>query len=327
MILYGNFMNCPVCKLELELSLQDSEEIYYDCSNCDSSLVFKNGECEILSEGNPKKALSEENDSEKETLQENTIEENVEKTVSSKAASPEENLSQNALEVESSEEEAKELQDEKPDEENQLSPETDQVEEEFFPDETTQVPELNLPEEEPEEDSSQAASEQEKEPLEKADQESSSVEQEEKASDHSPSEQDFPFEEESEESASESDEVESKKEDAPKASEKEDFSEVVEFGSTQDQDRQGPFLYDLILSEINSQNVREKVLSILEDESLNLPLDKEDKSMQDNIEDGKLIIEKISPVQAYIIVTFLMGLPLDISWKQHHIAESSPTTK
>ena len=319
-------MKCPVCKIELELSIQDSEEIYYDCSNCDSSLLFKDGDCEILSEGNPKKTLSENNDSEKETLQENANEESIGEAISSEDDFPEENLSQNALEEENehqnTEEEDERLLNEKLDKEIQLSPETDQVEKEFFPDETTQVPELKLPEEEPEEDFAQTISEQ-KEPLEEINQDSA-TEQKEKTPDQSSAEADFPFEE-LKDSSPESKDVESQKEDNPKVSEKEDFSDVVEFGNTQDQDRQGPFLYDLILSEINSQNVREKVLSILEDESLNLPLNNEDKSIQDNIENGKLTIEKISPVQAYIIVTFLMGLPLDISWKQHHIAESSST--
>lgn len=322
-------MKCPVCKIELELSIQEAEEIYYDCSNCDSSLLFKNGDCEILNEGNPQKELSGENNPKEEGFQENINKENIGETVKSESDSLPENLLQNALEEENeyqnTEEEDEKLQNEKPDEENQLPPETNQIEEEFLPDETTQVPELKLPKEEPEQDFAQTVSEQKKESLKKATQDSAMAEQEEAAPDHSLSKTDFPFKEELEESSFESEDVELQKKETSKTSKKEDFSEVVEFGNTQDQDRQGPFLYDLILSEINSQHIREKVLSILEDESLNLPLDKEDHSIQDNIKNGKLIIEKISPVQAYIIVTFLMGLPLDISWKQHHIAESSST--
>ena len=75
-------MKCPVCEIELEIPIQDLDEVYYDCSNCDSSLLFKNGECEILSEG--KKGTSQKAVSEKSilrhksTLQKDQIQETTE---------------------------------------------------------------------------------------------------------------------------------------------------------------------------------------------------------------------------------------------------------
>ena len=45
-------MNCPFCKTKLDLeSPTGQEEIYYDCSVCNSSLLLKSTGLEILNEG------------------------------------------------------------------------------------------------------------------------------------------------------------------------------------------------------------------------------------------------------------------------------------
>lgn len=324
-------MKCPVCEVELKFPVQELDEVYYDCSNCDTSLVFKNGECEVLNEGRPEDVkpqdnLSEKTISEEDSSQKNVIEENVEEKSQSESLPSEGSLSQNFPTEKNAEQHEvggeplqADNEEKLADEDSPHSQQDDQLkeespeEEEFVPDETTQVPEL----ESSEQDTSESFAEQEEDP-------ESPVKEE--SPEPSVSQEDFPFKEEAVgETSSEQQDFESQKEEPQKTSEKEDFSEVAEFGNTQDQDRQGPFLYDLILSEINSEDVREKVLSILEDEYLNLPLNKEDTSIKDTIRDGKLTIVKISPVQAYIIVTFLMGLPLEITWRQHHIAEGSTT--
>ena len=349
-------MKCPVCKTEFEFTVPDLEEAYYDCSHCNSSLLLKNGKCEVLSEGQSEKS-SLQNDQTEENTEKNIFqqkevspqdpvdEKNIEESVELTSRFFEESSSQSSLaknnedsfvsrekdetfqpepEDTKSNEEFLETAtegklDENLNEEKQNSQKNDSLiaenieEEEFFPDETTQVPELSRPDEEISENFSEQKEERKEEDFqEKATVSSVSSENKLRGSEFSVSEKNFPSEEGPEKSpASES--------------QKEDFSEVAEFGNTQDQDKQGPFLYDLILSEINSQDIREKILFVLEDEYLNLSFRKDDPSMEDdiNIKDGQITIEKISPVQAYVIVTSLMGLPLNISWKQHHIAESS----
>ena len=314
-------MKCPVCKIELEIPLQDLDEVYYDCSNCDSSLLFKNGECEVLSEGKKKTEVLEKSPLQhKSTPQQDQIKETTEaqdqafeEESSSKIIFEEDDKNQQADEEFESFPESHEVE-EAEDEDQSLQ--ENQEEEEDLPGDTTQVPELSYSEEELSQNFSEQEEVQEQEDLSEKEVQASPAPEEEEGNINSSPETDFPFEKESEDAVEEL-------EKAPETPEKEDFSEVAEFGNTQDQDRQGPFLYDLTLSEINSQNVREKVLSILEDKHLNLPLNAEGKSVQDSIKDGQITVLKISPVQAYVILTSLMGLPLDISWKQHHIAESS----
>ena len=178
------------------------------------------------------------------------------------------------------------------------------------PEQGTQVPELVQPEEE---EYLQSADEEQEEvdPVQEENEEEIVEEEVSPASPEDMEEQeasqlggDFAFEEEptDEEQNAESESVEST------PSQKEDFAEVAEFGNTQDEDQQGPFLYDLMLSEINSSQVREKVLSILEDESLNLPLNEDNAPLKDCIKDGKLTLSGISPVQAYVYCDFFNGL-------------------
>ena len=298
-------MKCPVCNTQLKFSIEELEEVYYDCSNCDSSLLFKNGEYEILNKASQSKLANLETLEEQETENQEPLEEEIPQPETTK---------QETLE------------------------EQEEQEEEFIPDETTQVPELNLSEQEQEQEQEEEQEQEQEEEQEQEQEQEEEQEQEQEQEEEQEQEQEQEEEQEQEQEQEEEQEQEQEQEEEQEQEQeqeqeeqeeeqeqqeeqdptKEDFSEVAEFGNTQDQDRQGPFIYDLILKEINSKNVREKVLSILDDESLNLPFIKKNEV----IKNGQLIIEKISPVQAYIIVTTLMGLPLQISWKQRHIADS-----
>ena len=351
-------MKCPVCKTLIELPSINSEEFYYDCSVCDSALLFKKGECEILSEGQIKTSSGspeaenkslEEKESPTAEAENNALEEKQSPAAEpenksleekeSPATEPENNALEekespatepenNALEEESPANEAEGLsaiQDPPSSPETEDSPKED-LEEDFVPDETTEVPELTFPGEISEEEIPENKILEEKIPENLSETEkkestpSSPLKTEEPLEeDQSDKGEDFPFEEDNLSKKSEPSEEEAGLIEPPSEKEqKEDFAEVAKFGNTQDLDREGPFLYDLILTAINSQNVREKVLSVLEDEHLNLSLQEKPPL----IKDGKITIPKISPVKAYVIITSLMGLPLEISWTQHHIADS-----
>ena len=56
---------------------------------------------------------------------------------------------------------------------------------------------------------------------------------------------------------------------------------------------------------------------VLDDERLNITPEEKDLS----IKEGVLTITKISPVKAHIIVKSLMGLPMEISWRQHLVMD------
>ena len=294
-------MQCPVCKINLDFEVPHLEEVYYDCSHCQSSLLFKNGQCEILSEGQPAKEeetiLNEEPDSLikeqdlSEQLEESSLKEQSEEVKEELVEFPLQEQSEKAQErpAESS------LQEQET--ENQV------LEEEFIPEETTQVPEL------PQEEESEG-------------QQLQNVETKQQTPENLGTDAVRPEETEGSQEVSVGTEVQTSKKQTSIDSSKEDFREVAQFANTQSVDKQGAYLYDLILSEINSQPVREKVLSILEDEFLKLSLDERWPELKDSIKNGKVTISKISPVKAYVIITSLMGWPLNITWKQNHIADS-----
>lgn len=370
-------MKCPVCQYDLDFSSQGLDEVYYDCVQCDSSLLLKNGKCEVLSKGQSKlqEKPVEDNDLSDQESDNKGEEENQEESNLDLTSVPEEKQneplseeSQNARVEESPKLDEEELQNagggeaspseksinqelqsleesalgkkeslDQPDDESEIvdehkpqelseenepdlekesAEEKEPAEEEFFPDEVTEVPELNDKELKTfEEESHQESQEQfaDSSPLESEkpkDQTATGVlsgeAEESEKSDEIKEDQKLELEESSP----------SPKESSPP--QKEGFEEVAEFGNKQIQTGQGSFLYDLTLSEINSKVAREKVQFILADESLQLTFDKEDC-----IKNGEVKITNISPVRAYIIVSFLMGLPLNVSWNQHHIADSN----
>ena len=190
----------------------------------------------------------------------------------------------------------------------------DQTEEEdFFPDENTQVPELKDP------DPKEETLEQEKShPTE------DSAQQEESERDPAPLDDksgDKPSQEEAEDFSFEENADVSERQDL-KSEPKESLSDVAEFAENPHR-RGGPFLYDLSLKEIHSKSLTETVLSVIEDEGLKIAEEQESLSFKEKIiNTGHIVLENLSPVQAYVIVTRLMGHGLDISWTQSHIADS-----
>ena len=102
-------------------------------------------------------------------------------------------------------------------------------------------------------------------------------------------------------------------EEPPEESPKEDTSQLVDFASDSKARDEGLFFYDLRISEIDSNNLKEEIETILQDENLKLNFEEQDTT----INEGILQLKKISPIKVHIIVKSLIGLPLRITWKQH----------
>ena len=287
-------MNCPVCKTEIEFDLPALEELYYDCSNCQSSLLFKGGKCEVISEGKVREqvqdSLKEKTEAVsqvKEAQSKQTLQ--VQKSI----PSSEENLQTENLKGDEDNQGLQELEPPAEDLQASLSEKQEEVssqeeenlelkEEEF--DSVTEVPEIGTDSEEIEEESS------------------------------------YPFQEHSQEVSSPESDTSIGSESSNEG-QAEDFSEVADFAKNQDQENKGLYVYDLTLSEMNSQNLKDEVLSVLEDPYLNLSFNEEASYLEDIKEKGEISLSKVSPVQVYVIVHSLMGLPLKIHWKQHHVAD------
>ena len=94
----------------------------------------------------------------------------------------------------------------------------------------------------------------------------------------------------------------------------EDFSDLERWGNLPGAAHQGPFFYNLLIEDINSQETREYVKEVLSDEALNLPPVK--------IKGGSLRLPRLSPAAAHVIVKALIGRPLTLSWEQELAAEA-----
>ena len=94
----------------------------------------------------------------------------------------------------------------------------------------------------------------------------------------------------------------------------EDFSDLERWGNRPGNTHQGPFFYNLLIEDINSQETREYVKEVLSDEGLNLP--------PFRIKGGSLRLPRLSPAAAHVIVKALIGRPLTLSWEQELTAEA-----
>lgn len=285
-------MNCPVCQNDLNLpeTSKETMELHYDCPSCFSSLFVKGGKCEVLSAGPASDKMQTDSPSVQETLPE------AELSVDSERES--ENFMTEEQVESSMDSPSESLLTEDPGSTGlkEESPEEDSVSE------VTEVPIL----EEIEEVSPVSNA-----PSSEANEPSSSISEEPPTS--------FEFsEEESSESEGPFVQPASEVEDENIAPEGEDFSDMEQFGNAPAPSGKGAFYYDVTVNDIDSPKLREKVEEILEDEALKLEPDQVHLSKPE----GRLAINKISPVQTHVIVKSLLGLSLTISWNQHLIADT-----
>ena len=298
-------MNCPVCKRKIEFSIPE-EDSYYDCRHCQSSLLFSKGECHII-HAEQRDTMDSAQEKTKSHLTDNTNSiknQNIEENFDEKAdhSLPEEGAKQiktSFTKSDGAEENFNtavnhKTQEKKLDSKIQNKPsglENKKQEENFYPNEKTEVPELTANELE--------------EPVIK---------------DSELKEPSYNFEEAPEKA----DPINFQEKNEPPSTDQgagEDFSDVAEFAKNQEENTKGLYLYDLTLSQINSQSLKDEVLTVLKDSYLDLSIEENSLNLKDILNKGQIKIPRISPIQTYIIVHSLMGLPLNIQWEQHHIAD------
>ena len=108
---------------------------------------------------------------------------------------------------------------------------------------------------------------------------------------------------------------EMKEEEAPENQDvKQDFSDVEEYGNAQATSEKGFLRYDLRISGLDSREIEQHVLAILEDPRFKWDA-KEVLQMQ---KEGILVIKNLNPIKAMCLVSELSFLPvLELSWKQY----------
>ena len=303
-------MTCPVCNTELGFSIDDMEDFYYDCLSCQSALLITKGECKIVSQGKqPKESLSQKQDTPLDkpasqspsldssdmpasALQSNLMKEESLSSKSETYIDPE-----IAQQLHQTQEEAllqgtEELDDKKL---ANASQGTEELDDKKLANASSPAPDLN---ESPSgfEEVTEVPEIPEEFPNEFKEEE---LEQKESS---------FVF--------NENDNVELQQ------PVKEDFSEELEFSKNKDNKQTGLYLYRLFLNEINSQALKDKVLSLIEDAQLELDESEYNSYKEEILHKGKVVFPKLSAIQMYVILHELMGLALKIHWEQNHVADS-----
>ncbi len=102
--------------------------------------------------------------------------------------------------------------------------------------------------------------------------------------------------------------------DSPSSQEvNQDFSDVEKYGNAQASSEKGFLRYDLRISGLDSLEIEQEVLSILED-----PRFKWDaKEILESQKEGVLEIKNLNPVKAMCLVSGLSFVSVELSWKQY----------
>ena len=94
---------------------------------------------------------------------------------------------------------------------------------------------------------------------------------------------------------------------------KQDLSDVEAYGNMESAAYKGLLRYDLQITGVDSSNVEEQILSILEDSRLK----KDAKTCLSSKKNGVLQIKNLNPVKVVYLVSQLINLPIELSWKQY----------
>ncbi len=94
------------------------------------------------------------------------------------------------------------------------------------------------------------------------------------------------------------------------------FREVSDFAnSTVSQGRDGLLVFDLVVSGIDSRELREAVRESITDRRFMWDV----REVMAGINDGKLVLKGINAIKATVLINRLKGLPLELHWQQNSI--------
>jgi hypothetical protein len=81
--------------------------------------------------------------------------------------------------------------------------------------------------------------------------------------------------------------------------------------------KDGPFLFRILLSGIDTKEIREALREAMEDSRFGW----DSVQLMSRISKGNLVIDRVSPVKASILVNRIKRLPLGIRWEQYAITQ------
>ncbi len=94
------------------------------------------------------------------------------------------------------------------------------------------------------------------------------------------------------------------------------FSDVAEFGNSDvSVGREGVLRYNLFILGIDTNDIREEIKSVLNDEKFLWDANK----IISSVEDGKLVIRDVSAVKSALLLQRLRAVPVQVRWEQYAI--------
>lgn len=98
-----------------------------------------------------------------------------------------------------------------------------------------------------------------------------------------------------------------------------DMSDVARFGNSDiSGGREGPLRYNLFIEGVDTVDVREAFREAITDRKLMWDTDQILRSLRN----GRVNIQNIAPTKAYILITRLRGLPVQVRWEQYAISQT-----
>jgi len=102
-----------------------------------------------------------------------------------------------------------------------------------------------------------------------------------------------------------------------------DLSEIAEFANSDiSLGKDGNYLYDIIISNIDSGEVKKRLRNALEDRRFNWDVDE----LLSTIADGCLRICRVNSVKSTVLINRIKNLPLLVTWEQRAINQEVPSS-
>ncbi len=96
-----------------------------------------------------------------------------------------------------------------------------------------------------------------------------------------------------------------------------DFKDVEQYGNAT-LPSHGPWFYDVVITGIDSKDVENKILLILNDPKLKYSA----KECKKELQSGILSVKTLNPVKAVFLISQLINLPVEVRWKQYMLAQT-----
>lgn len=98
-----------------------------------------------------------------------------------------------------------------------------------------------------------------------------------------------------------------------------DLTEISSFGNSEASlGKDGPYIYDVLLWNIDSKEIRENLREALQDKRFSWDSDR----IMSSIKQGAVRIRQVNAVKAAVLINRIKNLPLGISWEQSMHTES-----